>query len=174
MHKQVGRQRGRSERLKSLPYLPLPFFFIFGLVVYMHYHEIYLYVYHDTCVLRLTRVRARPHVRLSLSHVCNMSDVATCPIFWLLKSASTVLRACCQRPLAALARVGAILLVSIRDVVVHSGYVPVRTLLGTCCGDLYWPIRRSQCAWSNQVFFEDLMHVWSLASCRNEYDEASS
>ena len=33
-----------------------------------------------------------------------------------------------------------------REVVVHSGYVLVRTLLGTCCEDLYWPIRRRQLA----------------------------
>ena len=50
------------------------------------------------------------------------------------------------------------------DMVVHSGYVPVRTLLGTCCKDFYWPIRRWQFAWLNQVVFEDLMHVWQLVS----------
>ena len=51
------------------------------------------------------------------------------------------------------------------DVVFHSGYVPVQTLLGTCCWDLDWPIRHRQPALFNQVVFEDLMHVgvWSLA-----------
>ena len=38
-----------------------------------------------------------------------------------------------------------------QDVVVHSGYVPVRTLLATCGRDLYWPISRRQFAWCNQV-----------------------
>ena len=54
------------------------------------------------------------------------------------------------------------------DVVTHRGYVPVRTLLGTCCRDFYWPIRRRQFARFNKVVFEDLMHVWSLVSCRTE------
>ena len=59
------------------------------------------------------------------------------------------------------------------DVVVHSGYVPIQTLLGTCCTDFYWPIRRRQFAWFNQVIFEDPIHVWGLVSGRNEYDEPS-
>ena len=51
------------------------------------------------------------------------------------------------------------------DAVVHSGDVPVRTLLGTCCGDLCWPITRHQFAWLNKVVFEDIMQfaLWSLA-----------
>ena len=54
------------------------------------------------------------------------------------------------------------------DVVVHRGCVPMRTLLGFRCRDFSWPIRRSQFAGSDQVVFEDLMHVWCLVSGRNE------
>ena len=42
------------------------------------------------------------------------------------------------------------------DVVVRKGYVPVRTLLGACCRDFYWPIRRRQFAWFNQVVFAEM------------------
>ena len=59
------------------------------------------------------------------------------------------------------------------EVVVYSGYVPVPTLHGTCCGDFFLPIRRRQFACLSQVVFEGLVHVWSLVSCRNEQDEAS-
>ena len=67
----------------------------------------------DTCVLRLTRVRARPYACLSVSRVCTVSYVAACGTFWL-KSAGTVLRACC--PLLQNGLAGAISLSSVKVV----------------------------------------------------------
>ena len=50
------------------------------------------------------------------------------------------------------------------DVVVHGGYVPVRTFLGTCCRDFYRPIRRRQFAWFNREVTRTLCCAISLTA----------
>ena len=45
---------------------------------------------------------------------------------------------------------------------IESGHIPLRTLLGNCCRDLYRPLRLRLLAWAQQVVFQDLHHVWAL------------
>ena len=45
---------------------------------------------------------------------------------------------------------------------IESGHIPLRTMLGTCNRDLYRPLRLRLLAWAQQVVFQDLHHVWAL------------
>ena len=45
---------------------------------------------------------------------------------------------------------------------IESGHIPLRTLLGNCSRDLYRPLRLRLLAWAQQVVFQDLHHVWAL------------
>ena len=45
--------------------------------------------------------------------------------------------------------------------IIESGHIPIRTLLGTCSRDLYRPLRL-RLAWAQRVVFQDLHHVWAL------------
>ena len=48
---------------------------------------------------------------------------------------------------------------------IESGHIPLRTILGTCGRDLYRPLRL---AWAQRVVFQDLYNVWALlqANCK--------
>ena len=45
---------------------------------------------------------------------------------------------------------------------IESGHIPLRTMLGTCSRDLYRPLRLRLLAWAQRVVFQDLYHVWAL------------
>ena len=45
---------------------------------------------------------------------------------------------------------------------IESGHIPLRTLLGNCCRGLHRPLRLRLLAWAQQVVFQDLHHVWAL------------
>ena len=45
---------------------------------------------------------------------------------------------------------------------IESGHIPLRTILGTCSRDLYRPLRLRLLAWAQRVVFQDLHHVWAL------------
>ena len=45
---------------------------------------------------------------------------------------------------------------------IESGHIPLRTILGNCSRDLYRPLRLRLLAWVQQVVFQDLHHVWAL------------
>ena len=45
---------------------------------------------------------------------------------------------------------------------IESGHIPLRTILGNCSRDLYRPLRLRLLAWAQQVVFQDLHHVWAL------------
>ena len=45
---------------------------------------------------------------------------------------------------------------------IESGHIPLRTLLGNCSRDLYRPLRLRLLAWAQQVVFQDLHHIWAL------------
>ena len=45
---------------------------------------------------------------------------------------------------------------------IESGHIPLRTILGTCGRDLYRPLRLRLLAWAQRVVFQDLHHVWAL------------
>ena len=45
---------------------------------------------------------------------------------------------------------------------IHSGHIPHRMMLGTCSRDLYRPLRLRLLAWAQRVVFQDLHHVWAL------------
>ena len=45
---------------------------------------------------------------------------------------------------------------------IESGHIPLRTMLGTCSRDLYRPLRLRLLVWAQQVVFQDLHHVWAL------------
>ena len=45
---------------------------------------------------------------------------------------------------------------------IESGHIPLRTLLGNCSPDLYRPLRLRLLAWAQQVVFQDLHHIWAL------------
>ena len=46
--------------------------------------------------------------------------------------------------------------------IIESGHIPIRTLLGNCSRDLYRPLRLRLLAWAQRVVFQDLHHVWAL------------
>ena len=46
--------------------------------------------------------------------------------------------------------------------IIESGHIPLRTLLGNCSRDLYRPLRLRLLAWAQRVVFHDLHHVWAL------------
>ena len=46
--------------------------------------------------------------------------------------------------------------------IIESGHIPLRTLLGNCSRDLYRPLRLRLLAWAQRVVFQDLHHVWAL------------
>ena len=45
---------------------------------------------------------------------------------------------------------------------IESGHIPLRTILGTCSRDLHRPLRLRLLAWAQRVVFQDLHHVWAL------------
>ena len=45
---------------------------------------------------------------------------------------------------------------------IESGHIPLRTILGTCSRDLYRPLRLRLLAWAQQVVFQNLHHVWAI------------
>ena len=45
---------------------------------------------------------------------------------------------------------------------IESGHIPLRTLLGNCSRDLYRPLRLRLLAWAQQVVFQDLHKVWAI------------
>ena len=45
---------------------------------------------------------------------------------------------------------------------IESGHIPLRTIFGNSCRDLYRPLRLRSLAWAQQVVFQDLHHVWAL------------
>ena len=45
---------------------------------------------------------------------------------------------------------------------IESGHIPLRTLLGNCSRDLYRPLRLRLLAWAQEVVFQDLHHIWAL------------
>ena len=48
---------------------------------------------------------------------------------------------------------------------IESGHIPLRTLLGNCSRDLYRPLRLRLLAWAQQVVFQDLSpHLGTSAS----------
>ena len=46
--------------------------------------------------------------------------------------------------------------------IVESGHIPLRTLLGTCSRDLHRPLRLRLLAWAQRVVFQDIHHVWTF------------
>ena len=44
---------------------------------------------------------------------------------------------------------------------IESGHIPLRKLLGNCSRDLYRPMRLRLLAWAQQVVFQDLHHIWA-------------
>ena len=46
--------------------------------------------------------------------------------------------------------------------IIESGHIPLRTILGNCSRDLYRPLRLRLLAWAQRVVFHDLHHVWAL------------
>ena len=40
---------------------------------------------------------------------------------------------------------------------IESGHIPLRTMLGTCSRDLYRPLRLRLLAWAQRVVFQDLL-----------------
>ena len=46
--------------------------------------------------------------------------------------------------------------------IIESGHIPIRTLLGNCSRDLYGPLRLRLLAWAQRVVFQDLHHIWAL------------
>ena len=46
--------------------------------------------------------------------------------------------------------------------IIESGHIPIRTLLGNCSRDLYRPLRLRLLVWAQRVVFQDLHHVWTL------------
>ena len=46
--------------------------------------------------------------------------------------------------------------------IIESGHIPLRTILGNCRRDLYRPLRLRLLAWAQQIVFQDLHHVWAL------------
>ena len=45
---------------------------------------------------------------------------------------------------------------------IESGHIPLRTLLGNCSRDLYRPLRLRLLAWAQRVVYQDLHHIWAL------------
>ena len=45
---------------------------------------------------------------------------------------------------------------------IESGHIPLRTILGNCSRDLYRPLRLRLFAWAQQVVFQDLHHIWAI------------
>ena len=46
--------------------------------------------------------------------------------------------------------------------IIESGHIPLRTILGNCSRDLYRPLRLRLLAWAQRVVFQDLHHVRAL------------
>ena len=47
-------------------------------------------------------------------------------------------------------------------ILIESGHIPIRTLLGNCSRDLYRPLRLRLLAWAQRVVSQDLHHIWAL------------
>ena len=45
---------------------------------------------------------------------------------------------------------------------IESGHIPLRTILGNCSRELYRPLRLRLLAWAQQVVFQDLHHIWAI------------
>ena len=45
---------------------------------------------------------------------------------------------------------------------IESGHIPLRTMLGTCSRDLHRPLRLRLRAWAQRVVFQGLHNVWVL------------
>ena len=45
---------------------------------------------------------------------------------------------------------------------IESGHIPLRTMLGTCSRDLHRPLRLRLLAWVQRVVFQDFHNVWVL------------
>ena len=45
---------------------------------------------------------------------------------------------------------------------IESGHIPLRTMLGACSRDLHRPSRLRLLAWAQRVVFQDLHHIWTL------------
>ena len=45
--------------------------------------------------------------------------------------------------------------------IIESGHIPLRTMLGTCNRDLYRPLRWRHLVWTQRIIFQDL-YVWKL------------
>ena len=45
---------------------------------------------------------------------------------------------------------------------IESGHIPLRTILGTCSRDLYRPLRLKLLDLAQRVVFQDLYNVWAL------------
>ena len=45
---------------------------------------------------------------------------------------------------------------------IESGHIPLRTILGNCSRDLYRPLRLRLLAWAQQVVFQGLHHIWAI------------
>ena len=52
--------------------------------------------------------------------------------------------------------------VPVWTLLIGSGHIPLRTLLGNCSRDLHRPLRLRLLAWAQQVVFQDLHHIWAL------------
>ena len=46
--------------------------------------------------------------------------------------------------------------------IIESGHIPLRTILGNCSRDLNRPLRLRLLAWAQQVVFQDLHHIWAI------------
>ena len=45
---------------------------------------------------------------------------------------------------------------------IESGHIPLRTILGNCSRDIYRPLRLRLLAWAQQVVFQDFHHIWAI------------
>ena len=48
------------------------------------------------------------------------------------------------------------------SLIIESGYIPLRTRLGTCCRDLYMPLRLRFLGWLLRVAFRDILTLRSI------------
>ena len=46
---------------------------------------------------------------------------------------------------------------------IESGLIQLRTILGNCSRDLDRPLRLRLLAWAQRVVFQDIHHVWTLS-----------
>ena len=45
---------------------------------------------------------------------------------------------------------------------IESGHIPLRTMLGTCSRDLYRPLLRRHLVWTQRIIFQEMYNVWTL------------